>query len=81
MNSAVSYRRARTVYARLEPGLRRDHDGEYVAVEPASENYVVGPDELLVALEARRRYPGKKFGFFRVGRRAAHKLRKGSRTC
>lgn len=69
------YRKARSAYLKIEPELVPAHDGEFVAVDPVSGNYVVGPDELEVVLEASRRYPRRKFGFFRVGRRVVHKLR------
>ncbi len=73
------YRRAKAVFAKVEHGLLRDHEGEFVAVEPDSGDYLVGKDEVRVVLKAIKRHPGKKFGFFRVG--FVPKLRKASSEC
>jgi len=62
-------------YKRLKTRLERHHKGEIVAIEADSGKYVIGKDELQVALEALSRFPGKKFSFFRVGYPAVHKLR------
>ena len=71
--------RGEVVYARLRPKLERTHKGDIVAIEAESGEYVVGKDELRVALKAVKKFPGKKFSFFRVGYPAVHKLRVG--TC
>lgn len=67
--------RGERVYQRLKSKLEPYHKGDIVAVEPDSGEYVVGNDELQVALKALERFPGKKFSFFRVGYPAVHKLR------
>ncbi|MDP3723499.1 MAG: hypothetical protein Q8R91_08395 [Candidatus Omnitrophota bacterium] len=61
----------RHLRARLEPR----HKGDIVAIEVESGQYIVGKDELQVALKAVKGFPGKKFSFFRIGYPAVHKLR------
>jgi len=63
------------LYHRLRRKLEPRHRGDIVAIEAESGAYVVGKDELQVALEAVKRFPGKKFSFFRIGYPAVHKLR------
>ena len=75
------YRMAQAAYARIEKRLLSDHEGEFVAVDPDSGEYVVGRDEMKVTLEALRRHPKKKFGFFCVGRPVVHKLRSVCGRC
>ena len=70
-----TYRRAEAIYAKMEESLLPEHQGEVIAIEPLSGDYIVGTDEVEVALEGRRRHPGKKFGLFRIGRPVVHKLR------
>lgn len=79
MNSM--YRRAKALFAKVEPKLLGAHDEEFVALEPDSGDYLVGKNELRVVLKAIKRHPGKKFGFFRVGQPAVYKLRKTTHPC
>lgn len=65
----------------MESSLLPEHKGKIVAIEPTSGDYVIGSDEVEVALEGRRRHPGKKFGLFRVGAPVVHKLRKNYIEC
>ena len=67
--------RGERVYQRLRPKLERAHKGDILAIEAESGEYVIGKDELRVALKAVKKFPGKKFSFFRVGYPAVHKLR------
>jgi len=46
-----------------------------MAIEVDSGQYVIGKDELQVALQAVKKFPGKKFSFIRIGYPAVHKLR------
>lgn len=62
-------------YRRLLPRLRR-HKGKILAIELESGKYLMGRDELAVALRAMKQYPGKLFGVYRIGHRAVHKFRK-----
>ncbi len=78
--SSRMYSRAKAVFAKLERKLLPRHEGKFVAVEPESRDFVVGSDEVNVAMKARRRHPGKLFGFFRVGSPAVHKMRR-NRLC
>jgi len=70
-----TYRRAKAIYRRIESSLLSEHKGEIIAIEPVSGDYVIGSDEVAVALEGKRRHPGKKFGLFRIGTPAVHKMR------
>ena len=65
------------LYQRLKARLEPRHKGEIVAIEVESGQYVVGKDELDVALEAVKKFPGRRFSFFRVGYPTVHKLRLG----
>lgn len=62
------------IYQRLKTRLEPRHKGEIIAIEVESGGYVLGKDELQVALKAMKKFPGKKFSFFRVGYPAVHKL-------
>ena len=66
-------------YQRLKTRLEPRHKGDIVAIEVESGQYVVGKDELDVALEAVKKFPGRTFSFFRIGYPAVHKLRR--RAC
>jgi len=63
------------LYQGLKAKLEPRYKGRILAIELESGQYVVGKDELQVALEAVKKFPGKKFSFFRIGYPAVHKLR------
>lgn len=63
------------LYQRLKARLEPRHKGDIVAIEVESGQYIVGKDELQVALRAVQKFPGKQFSFFRIGYPAVHKLR------
>lgn len=63
------------LYQRLKARLEPRHKGDIVAIEVESGQYLVGKDELQVALKAVKKFPGKQFSFFRIGYPAVHKLR------
>ena len=63
------------VYQRLRTRLERRYKGRIVAIEVDSGQYVMGKDELQVALRAVKKFPGKQFSFIRIGYPAVHKLR------
>ena len=63
------------VYQRLQARLERRYKGRIVAIEVDSGQYVMGKDELQVALRAVKKFPGKQFSFIRIGYPAVHKLR------
>ena len=67
--------RGERFYQRLKARLEPRHKGDIVAIEVESGQYIMGKDELQVALKAVKKFPGKKFGFFRIGYPAVHKLR------
>ena len=63
------------VYQRLKSKLEPRYNGQILAIEVESGQYVRGKDELQVALKALEKFPGGKFSFFRIGYPAVHKLR------
>jgi hypothetical protein len=67
--------KAKRVYKKLRAALERQHKGQVIAIEVDSGAYVLGSDEREAAREARTRFPGKIFYFFRIGEPALHKLR------
>ena len=62
-------------YQQLRKKIEPRYKGQIIAIEAESGEYVVGKDELQVALEAVKKFPGKQFTFFRIGYPAVHKLR------
>jgi len=62
-------------YQRLRSKLEPRYKGHILAIELESGAYLLGKDELQVALRAVKKFPGKKFSFFRVGYPSVHKLR------
>jgi len=62
-------------YQRLRSRLEPRYKGLILAIEVESGEYVLGKDELKVALKAVKKFPGRKFSFFRIGYPAVHKLR------
>jgi len=68
--------RGERLYQRLKSKLEPRYKGQILAIEVESAQYVVGKDELQVALKAVKRFPGKKFSFFRIGYPVVHKLRR-----
>ena len=62
-------------YQRLRSKLEPRYKGQILAIELESGEYLLGKDELQVALRAVKKFPGKKFSCFRVGYPAVHKLR------
>lgn len=62
-------------YEQLREKLEPRYNGQIIAIEAESGDYVVGKDELQVALAAVKKFPGKQFTFFRIGYPAVHKLR------
>ena len=59
-------------YQRLRSKLEPRYKGHILAIEVESGDYAL---ELKVALRAVKKFPGKKFSFFRIGYPAVHKLR------
>ena len=68
--------KGKKIYKRLKSKLEKRHKGEIIAIEPDSGKYVIGKDELDVALKAQHNFPGKIFDFFRIGYTAVHKFRR-----
>ena len=70
-----TYKRAKALFFKIESSLLPKHKGEIIAIEPISGDYIIGSDEVEVALEGKNRHPGKKFAMFRIGKPFVHKLR------
>lgn len=68
------YRKCRRLFRAIERTLGKRHSGEVVAIEAESGQYVLGKDELEVALEAKERFD-KPVYFFKLGYEAVHKFR------
>lgn len=68
--------KGKKIYKRLKLKLELKHKGQFVAIEPTSGGYVIGKNELDAAIKAQHQFPGKIFGFFRIGYPAAHKFRR-----
>jgi hypothetical protein len=56
--------------AQLEP----QHDGRFVAIDPATENYFLADKAIDALLAGRKALPDTIFFLVRVGHKAAHKL-------
>lgn len=56
--------------AQLEPG----HEGEFVAIEPETGRYFLGPTGLAALRAGRGELPGKLFYLLRVGQPAAYRV-------
>ncbi len=56
--------------AELEP----KHSGEFVAIEPLSRRYFLGPTATAALVTARNTMPERQFFLTRLGRNSAHKI-------
>lgn len=65
------------VFKKLNARLGKKHKGKILAIEAESGQHILGDDEVLVAKEAKARFPGKVFSFFRIGYPVVHKFRYG----
>jgi hypothetical protein len=79
MKTNTFHNKCQRFYQRLEKTLGKRHKGEVIAIEAKSGQYVLGKDELAVALEAKKRF-GKPVHFFRLGYAAVHKFRRNLRV-
>lgn len=59
---------------RLRSLLETEHEGEFVAIEPESERYFLGPTGLAALRAGRKELPDKLFYLLRVGREAAYQM-------
>ena len=67
------------LYQQLRKKIEPRYKGQIIAIEAESGQYVVGKDELQVALAAVKKFPGKSSASFAIGYPAVHKLR--TRAC
>ncbi|NQS89857.1 hypothetical protein HQ584_08725 [Patescibacteria group bacterium] len=65
----------KSIYKLLKPKLEKKFKGKIIAIEVDSGDYVIGDDELDVALKAQKKFPNKIFTFIRIGYPAVHKFR------
>jgi hypothetical protein len=59
---------------RLRGLLEPEHEGEFVAIEPETKRYFLGPTGLAALRAGRQELPDKLFYLLRVGRDAAYRL-------
>jgi hypothetical protein len=59
---------------RLRALLEPEHEGEFVAIEPETERYFLGPTGLAALRAGRRELPDKLFYLLRVGHDAAYRV-------
>lgn len=64
------------IFKRINARLQKRRKGYIVAIDPKTGKYILGRDELAVALKARKEYPKTPFSVFRIGYPAVHKFRK-----
>jgi hypothetical protein len=68
-------RRGREIYERdIRADVEPDHDGEFLVVDIATGDYVVGEDDEEVFEHAEAKNPTGLFYLMRVGRSAAHRI-------
>jgi len=63
------------IYKRLRARFGKRHIGHIIAIDPKTGRYVLGKDELAVALKAKKEYPHSRFSVFRIGYSSVHKFR------
>lgn len=67
--------------SRLKAALEPQHSGEFVAIEPSTGQYFLGPTATAALVTARNAMPQSQFFLTRIGQHAAHKIGgHGSRT-
>lgn len=59
---------------RLRALLEPQHEGEFVAIDPETERYFLGPTGLAALRAGRKELPGKLFYLLRVGHEAAYRV-------
>jgi hypothetical protein len=59
---------------RLKALLEPEHEGEFVAIDPETERYFLGPTGLAALSAGRKELPDKFFYLLRVGSDAAYRV-------
>src|SRR5215218_11241325 len=59
---------------RLKSLLEPEHGGEFVAIDPDSERYFLGPTGLAALHAGRKELPDKLFYLLRIGHEAAYRV-------
>ncbi len=67
--------KAHQVYGKIKNKLIKVYKGKIIAVEPYSGDYFIGDTKMEAGLQAKNKYPGKFFYFFRIGFRGVYKKR------
>lgn len=63
------------ILKKLSTRFQNKHKGSIITVDPKTGKYLLGKDELAVALKAKKMFPGVHFSVFRIGYPAVHKFR------
>jgi hypothetical protein len=58
----------------LKALLEPEHEGEFVAIDPDSERYLLGPTSLAALRAGHKELPGKLFYLLRVGHVVAYRV-------
>lgn len=69
-------KKGKMIYKRIKSKLENKFKGKVIAIEVDTGKYIIGEDELEVAIKAKNKFPDKVFAFFKIGYPAVHKLRK-----
>ena len=64
-------RKGKELFHKLDPELREQHYGKFMAIDAASGDYFLGDTMIEADTKARAKYPGKVFYVGRIGYRAA----------
>jgi hypothetical protein len=79
LESAEIVRRGWALYdARIRSEVEAEHDGRFLVIDVDSGRYVLADEELEAFDRARETMPGGTFYLMRVGRRAAHRIGRGT---
>lgn len=65
----------RQLFEKLDPALRQQYHGKFMAIEVESGDYFIGETMIDADTQARAQYPGKVFYVGKIGYRAAMKFR------
>jgi hypothetical protein len=66
--------------SRLKSTLEPQHSGEFVAIEPSTGQYFLGPTATAALVTARNAMPQSQFFLTRIGQHSAQKIRGTART-
>lgn len=61
----------------VRPGLRPEDDGKFVAIDIATGDHEIDPDDYAAVARLRARRPSAEIWLGRVGQPAAYRMRRG----